>query len=67
MNYSFVDGHVKWLKYSGGVTYDALMSSSSQWAATQSAFRDDAGNLIGPKREGVSYRGTIVGDATSYH
>ena len=66
MNYSFADGHVKWLKYSGGVTYDANMNVATT-ANVKAAVTDSGGNLIGPHREGVSYKGVILGDATSYH
>ena len=66
MNYAFADGHVKWLKYSGGVTYDNNMSIATASADIKNATSVD-GALVGPHREGVSYRGAVVGDATAYH
>jgi prepilin-type N-terminal cleavage/methylation domain-containing protein/prepilin-type processing-associated H-X9-DG protein len=59
-NYLFLDGHAKWLKFSGGVSYEPAMNP-----VPDSLRRD--GQLIGVKREGISYRGIVVGDNTAYH
>jgi prepilin-type N-terminal cleavage/methylation domain-containing protein/prepilin-type processing-associated H-X9-DG protein len=59
-NYAFADGHVKWLKFSTGVTYETSMGT-----IPDTLKRD--GQLIGVKRDGVSYRGYVIGDNTAYH
>lgn len=61
-NYSFADGHVKWLTYSGGVVKNPANAAGSMPAEVKRN-----GNLIGVKREGVSYGGIIIGTATTYN
>ena len=58
-NYLFMDGHVKWLKYSTGATIGGGMTVPDELKVN--------GSMIGAHREGVSYYGVTVGDATSYH
>lgn len=53
-NYAFLDGHVKWLKYFSGATYD----NSNVPTALRLG-----GIIVGPPRVGVSYRGYEVGTA----
>lgn len=60
-NYAFCDGHVKWLKSSGGPSFHSSVPTPRPEAYMIGS------TLVGIHREGVSYRGDEVGTTTDYN
>jgi prepilin-type N-terminal cleavage/methylation domain-containing protein/prepilin-type processing-associated H-X9-DG protein len=59
-NWAFFDGHVKWMHYATGCTYDSTLGT------LPANFKSGSETACGP-RANVSYRGVVKGDATTYH